>query len=249
MSGLRRRSSVPIAGSARLDITRCSTGAELPRRWKGRGSKGYVLRQRLDSVMQHAVAHKYRQDNPAAELKVLLPKVKREPDHHPSLPHKRVADAVRAVRAADDVDEAVRLLLVFIVLTACRFNEAAGATWSEIDCESGLWTVPKERMKNGREHRVPLSRQALWILDLCRGLGRSDSLVFAVRKGRVARKVLPYSTFQPVLFALDAAGDYAPNGCGSKRGKRAAPPRSSSTIPGVTRSIADGDGTNRTSPA
>ncbi len=92
--------------------------------WKGRGSKGYVLRQRLDSVMQYAVAHKCRQDNPAADLKVLLPKVKREPDHHPYLPHKRVADAVRTVWAADDVDEAVRLLLVFIVLTACRFKTA-----------------------------------------------------------------------------------------------------------------------------
>ena len=155
--------------------------------WGGRGSKGYILRQRLDCVMRCAIAHKHRSDNPAAELKVLLRKVKREPTHHPSLPHAGVTDAMRDLQAVD-VDEAVCLFVVFVVLTAARYNEVAGLTWPELNLHSALWTVPAERMKARCVHRVPLSRQALAVLDRARSLARSDSAVF-VRRGPGVRLV------------------------------------------------------------
>ena len=155
--------------------------------WDGRGSKGYILRQRLDCVMRCAIAYKHRSDNPAAELKVLLRKVKREPTHHPSLPHAAVTDAMRDLQAAD-VDEAVCLFVVFVVLTAARYSEVAGLTWPELNLHSALWTVPAERMKARCVHRVPLSRQALAVLDRARSLARSDSAVF-VRRGPGVRLV------------------------------------------------------------
>jgi integrase len=53
------------------------------------------------------------------------------------------------------------LALEFTILTAARSGEVIGARWSEVDLAKAIWTVPAERMKAGKEHRVPLSR-ALW---------------------------------------------------------------------------------------
>ena len=55
--------------------------------------------------------------------------------------------------------------LEFTILTAARTSEAIGAKWSEIDLDAGVWTVPAERMKGGKEHQVPLSKRALAILE------------------------------------------------------------------------------------
>ena len=72
------------------------------------------------------------------------------------------------------------LALRFLILTAARSGEARGAVWSEIDMAAGVWTVPAERMKAGREHRVPMSPAALEILRLVMPLRdrRHGDLVF-----------------------------------------------------------------------
>jgi integrase len=64
--------------------------------------------------------------------------------------------------------------LRFAILTAARTAEVLGATWDEIDLEAGVWTVPAERMKAGREHRVPLSAAALAIVEGMTGRRRND---------------------------------------------------------------------------
>ena len=74
------------------------------------------------------------------------------------------------------------------VLTAARYSEAAHLSWAELNLHSALWTVPAERMKARCVHRVPLSRQALAVLDRARSLARSDSAVF-VRRGPGVRLV------------------------------------------------------------
>jgi integrase len=63
------------------------------------------------------------------------------------------------------------LALEFTILTAARSGEVLGATWDEIDLGKGVWTVPPERMKGGREHRVPLSDEALATLDQVKSIG------------------------------------------------------------------------------
>lgn len=75
------------------------------------------------------------------------------------------------------INPAVKLAVLFIVLTAARLSEATEATWSEIDLSARIWTVPARRMKARRGHEVPLSWQALEVLVQARDLQSSDSLV------------------------------------------------------------------------
>ena len=199
----------PVVGDRRVsDVTLDDLRGIVAPLWRGRGSRGDVLRQRLDYVMRIAIAHKHRSDNPAAQLQVLLRKVKRQTSHRVSLPHAEVADAMRRVQASD-VDEAVRLLVVFVVLTAARFSEAAHLPWSELNFRSALWTAPLERMKGRCEHRVPLSRQALAVLNRARALARSDSVVF-VRRGPGARFVSNHAAnkFLRALGLRDEGGRF-----------------------------------------
>ena len=70
----------------------------------------------------------------------------------------------------------VKLAFEFLVLTATRSGEVRGAVWTEIDRDRGVWTIPAPRTKALREHRVPLSRRALEILEEARKLGRGSPL-------------------------------------------------------------------------
>lgn len=166
--------------------------------WKGRGSIGYVLRQHLDYVFKWAVAHQYRSDNPADQLKVLLPKVKVAVIHHPSLHYTEIAEAMSAVQASS-ADEPVKLLLLFLVLCASRFSEAAEAQWSEIKRTWVCWTLPPERMKAQEEHQVPLSVQALAIIDRARALNQPGPLIFPVRSGPRAGRPVAAATVARLL--------------------------------------------------
>jgi integrase len=73
--------------------------------------------------------------------------------------------------------------LEWIVLTACRSGEARGARWSEIDIATKVWTIPAERMKAGREHRVPLSAEAVALLEKLPRIAGSD-LMFGGNTGK-----------------------------------------------------------------
>ncbi|MCY4496900.1 MAG: site-specific integrase, partial [Rhodospirillaceae bacterium] len=75
------------------------------------------------------------------------------------------------------------LAFEFLVLTACRSGEVRGAQWNEIDLEAREWRIPPERMKTGREHRVPLSRAALAVLREAQALADNSGVVFASVRG------------------------------------------------------------------
>ena len=78
----------------------------------------------------------------------------------------------------------LRLAFEFLVLTAARSGEARNARWDEIDRDDAVWTVPAERMKAGREHRVPLLDRALEVLDGARELADAGGWVFPSPTGR-----------------------------------------------------------------
>lgn len=126
------------------------------------------VRGRIESVLDWAKVRGYRHgDNPArwrGHLAKLLParsKV-RKTEHHSALPYAELTLFLIALREQDGV--AARAL-EFTILTAARTNEVIGATKQEIDTRNKNWTVPAERMKADKEHRVPLSKRALEILD------------------------------------------------------------------------------------
>ncbi len=169
--------------------------------WQGRGSLGYVLRQYLDVVMRSAVLNKHRLDNPAAQIKELAPKGKAIVHHQPSLSHRKVREAMRAVEASSH-DIAVKLAVLFTVLCAARVGEVLGARWSEFDLDDRVWTRPGERMKSGSPHRVPLSEQALAIIHRIRALDRDRFGVFVMRAGRSGFREMDPHDLSKVLRPL-----------------------------------------------
>ena len=93
-----------------------------------------------------------------------LPRQNGRRKHYAALPYREVSGALASIRGDGRRSLAVRLALHYMILTAARPAEARGARWCEIDHEARVWTIPAERMKAGREHRVPLSDAALEVL-------------------------------------------------------------------------------------
>lgn len=135
--------------------------------WREKPETASRVRGRIEAVLDYAAARHWRTgDNPArwsGHLDTLLPeraKV-RKVQHHPALPWRDLpgfmADLTKQPGTAARA-------LAFTILTAARTSETLGATWAEIDLAARLWTIPAERMKASREHRVPLSDAAMAIL-------------------------------------------------------------------------------------
>ena len=121
--------------------------------------------------------------------------------HRQALPHRDVAAAIETVRASASAQSAVKLAFEFLVLTAARSAEVRLATWDEIDTAGRVWTISATRMKAKREHRVPLCRRAVEILDAARTLGDGRRLVFPMRSG----KALSASTLPKMLRYYEIA--------------------------------------------
>ncbi|MHB0973153.1 MAG: tyrosine-type recombinase/integrase [Thiobacillus sp.] len=131
------------------------------------------LRGRIERVLSYAKVKGYRQgENPAAwrgHLDNVLPKIGRH-EPQPALPYTQMREFMGKLRQHEG---ATLLCLEFLILTASRCSEASEAKWNEIDMEKGVWTIPADRMKARREHRVPLSAAALAVLakakQICQG--------------------------------------------------------------------------------
>ncbi len=146
--------------------------------WSVKPETANRVRQRIEAVIDYASALGVRSgDNPArwrGHLDHLLPKPTkvRAVKHHPALAHSEIAAFLGDLSGRTGV--AARAL-GFTILTAARSGETRGMTWGEIDLANRIWTIPAERMKAGKEHRVPLSAAAI----ACLGPRRDDAtLVF-----------------------------------------------------------------------
>lgn len=123
------------------------------------------LRQSIGAVFRFAIAEGKAKSNPAADVGDALkpkPKVK----HFASLKADAIPDLVKAINAYDG-ETPTRLALLLTLHTFVRTNETRWARWSEfegLDGDTPLWRIPKERMKMGREHLVPLTPQVVAIL-------------------------------------------------------------------------------------
>lgn len=153
--------------------------------WTDRTETASRLRGRIEAVLSWATVSGHRAgDNPArwaGNLKELLPtpsKIKVQ-GHQPAL---RLEDAPRWFLAIRGREGFGARALEFAALTATRSGEVRGATWSEIDQVRAVWVIPAERMKMGKEHRVPLPAAALALLKALPRLDGSE-LVFPSSKG------------------------------------------------------------------
>lgn len=151
--------------------------------WTSRPETAARLRGRIEHVLDAARAKGFRHGpNPAlwrGHLDRLLPKQSKvERGHHAAMAYSKVPAFVSSVRQRDAI---AALAIEFTILTAARTGEVIGATWDEIDLDDAVWTIPAQRMKAKRIHRVPLSSRAIAILRKVSKI-RTGDYVFPGRK-------------------------------------------------------------------
>jgi integrase len=134
--------------------------------WASKAETASRVRGRIEKVLDAAKAKGFRNgENPArwrGHLDHLLPRpLKLARGHHAAMPYEEVAAFITRLR---EREASAALALELCILTAARSGEILGMQWTEIDLDKKIWTVPANRMKAGREHRVPLSPRAIAIL-------------------------------------------------------------------------------------
>ena len=137
------------------------------------------VKQRVEVILDYAIASNMRQDNPVSAVAKALPRRPRLKRHHPAVDNGEVPAVLYRVRRST-ADKSTRLAFEFMVLTAARAGEVRLMTWDEV--WGGTWTVPASRMKMRREHRVPLSDRAVAILNDARTLRTEGNVVFPNRR-------------------------------------------------------------------
>ncbi len=185
----------PLGAKLVSEITSLDVMALLVPIWNEKRETARKLRQRIGAVMKWAVAQGYRADNPAGDaIGAALPKNGHVTQHQRALPHEEVCGALETIRQSGAWD-GTKLAFEFLTLTAARSGEGRLAKWPELDLETQVWTIPASRMKRQREHRVPLSNQAMEVLRRAHRLNDADGLVFPSITG----KALTDSTISKLL--------------------------------------------------
>lgn len=180
---------LPVAEVDTALVVRCLSPI-----WEGKHETASRLRGRIEAVLGWASTSGYRTgDNPArwkGHLENLLANINKSArvQNHPSLPWPQIGKFMAALKGREGIAASA---LELTILTASRSGEVRGARWSEFDLESKIWTIPAARMKAGREHQVPLAKEAIAILEKIRNhpviVGRTvqaDPVVFAGTKGQ-----------------------------------------------------------------
>jgi integrase len=172
---------LPALGAmAVADVTTAEVMRVLEPLWRDKTETASRVRGRIEAVLDYAAARKWREgENPArwrGHLDKLLPPRRKTQrvEHHEALPWRKIGAFTQRLRQGTSIGARC---LEFLILTACRSGEVRGATWSEIDLAHKVWTIPADRIKAGREHRVPLSEPALAVLHAMAQLG-TEGFVF-----------------------------------------------------------------------
>ena len=178
----------PAMGSKRVDTIATEDVLNiLSPIWTTKTETAKRLQGRIENILDYAAAHQHRDSlNPArwrGHLDKLLAKPARvkQVTHHPAMAHTEVAAFMAELCGHGSV---AALALRFLILTATRTSEVLQAQWQEIDREAAAWTVPADRMKTGREHRVPLSGAAIAVLQALPCLEGNPYLFPGTRQGR-----------------------------------------------------------------
>lgn len=177
----------PVLGKLLVsDVSLPQVLAVLEPIWTKKTETASRLRGRIESVLDWATTHEYRRGpNPArwsGHLDTILPAPSKvaKVEHHPAVQVAQVGEFFARLKKQAGVGARA---LEFAILTAARSGEVRGATWTEIDLKKEVWVIPAERMKAGREHRVPLSAAAMQLLrDMPKVEG--NDLVFSGRTGK-----------------------------------------------------------------
>ena len=149
--------------------------------WVTKAETASRVRQRIETVWDWAKARGYVAGENPARLRGHLDKILSKTSkikrvkHHAALPYKNINAFITSLRKQKG---SAPLALEFLILTACRTSEVTGARWSEVDLGTKIWTIPADRMKAGREHRVPLCDRAAAILNSINTNHKPEEFIF-----------------------------------------------------------------------
>jgi integrase len=179
--------------------------------WISKAETASRVRQRIETVWDWSRARKYVEgENPARlrghldKILAKTAKVKRV-KHHAAVPYKQIATFITKLRGRKGSSA---LAMEFMILTAARTGEVRGARWQEIDLTTKVWVIAADRMKAGREHRVPLCDRAVEILNSMKSNRNPEEFVFS---GWKAGTGLSDGAMLALLRKMDV-GPYTPHG-------------------------------------
>lgn len=162
--------------------------------WLDKTETAKRVRGRIENVLNWATVSQFRSgENPArwkGHLDNILPKPSKvvKVKHHKSLPRQELGAFLQDLKLKKGVTARA---LEFLILTATRSGEVRHAVWSEIDFESKLWVIPAERMKAGKEHRIPLAKEAIALLKALPVMKDNKYIFPAPRGGVLSDMALP----------------------------------------------------------
>ncbi len=203
-----RAYAFPLIGRRRVDqIDTPEVLKVLAPIWLTKPETAKRVRQRIRTVLDWAKAAGHRSgENPADSVRNGLPKQAERTGHHAALPYSEIPSFIRRLQESD-VAEMARLAFEFLILTATRTSEALGARCSEINLEQKVWTIPPERMKGRREHRIPLSPRAIEIVQRALDLSPNCEFIFAsTRLGRPLGPLVFFKTLRTLGNRVTAHG-------------------------------------------
>lgn len=189
--------------------------------WYSKTETGRKLQIRLQKIMQLAVSRKHRPDNPAQwrdllEMELPSPnKVMRQRNggtirHFPAMPFQEVPSFYAELQQSDALGA---LALRLTIISACRTSEVLQARWSEIDLAEAIWTIPASRMKQRIAHRVPLTDEALAILERLPRISGEPWLFPGQRAGRPLSGMAMLMAMRKRGYGVGGErGDYVPHG-------------------------------------
>ena len=192
---LKTMGARPLASIKPLEVMTAIKAIEA----RGAADQAGRVLQRVKAIFRWAVIHRRVDANPMLDLvqsEILKP---REVKHRAALAAKELP-AFFACLDEYDGDPTTLHALRLLMLTATRPGEVRGATWAEVDMDAALWTIPAERMKMRQEHRVPLSTQAVALLQSMRQHSGDEGLVFPSPYYR--SKPLSENTFNSALARM-----------------------------------------------
>ena len=179
--------------------------------WISKAETASRVRQRIETVWDWARARKYVEGENPARLRGHLDKILaktakvKHVKHHAAVPYKEIAAFITKLRGRKGSSA---LAMEFMILTAGRTGEVRGARWQEINLTTKVWTIPADRMKAGKEHRVPLCDRALQILNSMKSNRNPDEFVFP---GWKAGTGLSDGAMLALLRKMEV-GPYTPHG-------------------------------------
>lgn len=193
-SSTLERYAYPVLGDLLIqDVDQANVLKVLEPIWKEKNETASRLRGRIETILDWATVRKYRSGENPARWKGHLDKLLAAPKKIQKTEHRKAV----AVEGAPAFMQALRQMpgiaaraLEFAILCASRSGEVRAMTWSEVDLDKALWTIPDHRMKAGKEHRVPLSNAALELIKRQPKIAGSNMVFPGARGGALSDMTL-----------------------------------------------------------